>query len=194
LPDAPSSAAGRESRNAPSLSLASTPPLNLAVPNGLSILSLSYVGLSPLPSNVGGANQQPAGFGGFAENCAGRSAAKGESSGWFNSLLDLASRNQHYCPLGEGGFWKRGTYALGQAFAAHRYDNTNSFAASQLFAPGAASGLASGYGAYSGYSYQYDAGQRLATRYATGVGRDTLKNMFREFWPDVSGHVLHRKP
>jgi len=34
----------------------------------------------------------------------------------------------------------------------------------------------------------------IATKYAYALGRDALTNVFREFWPDIATHVLHRHP
>jgi len=34
----------------------------------------------------------------------------------------------------------------------------------------------------------------LALKYGYALGRDALTNMFREFWPDIATHVLHRHP
>jgi hypothetical protein len=31
-------------------------------------------------------------------------------------------------------------------------------------------------------------------RWLEQLGRDGLTNVFREFWPDISTHVLHMKP
>ncbi len=118
------------------------------------------------------------------KNCWRNSADKADGNGWFTSLLALTSKSQHYCALGEGGFWRRGTYAATQAFVAHRYNGASSFNASEVFAGGS--------GSY--YPYANYQGDRLAARYASAVGRDALRNMFREFWPDISTHVLHRRP
>jgi hypothetical protein len=76
-----------------------------------------------------------------------------------------------------------------RAFVAHRYDG-NSFNASELLGAGNAfAAPGSSYYAYPNYT-----GERLAARYASAVGRDTLKNMFSEFWPDFASHVLRRHP
>jgi hypothetical protein len=107
----------------------------------------------------------------------------------MNSLLAMTSKGGHYCVLGEGGFWKRGTYAAGRAFAAHRYDGGNSSNLSNAFGLGVSPAVPSSF-----YSYQNYAGERLAARYASAVGRDAIKNMFREFWPDIATHVLGRHP
>ena len=34
----------------------------------------------------------------------------------------------------------------------------------------------------------------LAAKYGYAMGRDALTNVFREFWPDIATHVLHRHP
>ena len=112
----------------------------------------------------------------------------------MTSLLSMASKGERYCTLGEGGFWKRGTYAWSSAFVAHRYGGANSFNTSGFSVPSLASGFPAGSSPYQSYAYQYDAGQRMATRYATAVGRDAVKNMLREFWPDISTRVLRRHP
>jgi hypothetical protein len=73
--------------------------------------------------------------------------------------------------------------------AAHRYDGANSFNVADALGLGIAPVVPAGYNPYQNY-----AGERLAARYASAVGRDALKNMFREFWPDISTHMLHRRP
>jgi hypothetical protein len=184
LPDAPSYAAQQKPVTSPQ-SIVYKPLLNPAV-NSAASASLVFLGGASAGSNGTGANG-PA-------NCGGGSSAKNNDGGWINSLLSVTSKGGHYCALGEGGFWRRGTYAMGRAFAAHKYDNLNSFTnPAQFFAPGMTS-TSAGSNPYQSYAYQYDAGQRFATRYATAVGRDTLRNMFREFWPDFSSHVLKRQP
>jgi len=42
------------------------------------------------------------------------------------------------------------------------------------------------------YPSQDRTGGALATTYAYALGRDALTNVFREFWPDIASHVLHR--
>jgi hypothetical protein len=124
---------------------------------------------------------------GSGKNCSRVSAEKSDANGLINSFLSVTSKGGHYCALGEGGFWKRGTYAATRAFAAHKYDG--SFNLSDAFGLGSSPGVPAGY-----YPYQNYTGERLAARYASAVGRDALKNMFREFWPDISTHMLHRRP
>lgn len=163
--------------------------LNLSMPSRSPEAALIFGG-SPNSVGAAGAHEREDGAAGSATNCARSLAEKTEANGngWINSLLAMTSKGGHYCALGEGGFWKRGTYAMGRAFAAHRYDGSNSFYTSGLFNP-ASAGMPAGYNPYQDYT-----GERLAARYASAIGRDTLKNMFREFWPDISTHMLRRRP
>jgi hypothetical protein len=34
----------------------------------------------------------------------------------------------------------------------------------------------------------------LAEKWGYAIMRDALTNTFREFWPDIATHVLHRNP
>ena len=34
----------------------------------------------------------------------------------------------------------------------------------------------------------------LAVKFGWAMGRDALTNVFREYWPDIATHVLHRHP
>jgi hypothetical protein len=157
---------------------------NLAIPKGGGNSSLIFAGRMFASADAAdpqsdGAVRSP------GKNCARRSADstdKNGGSGWTDSLLTITSRGQSYCALGEGGFWKRGTYAAGRAFAAHRHYGFATSNSSEAI--GISQGMAGGY-----YPYQNYTGERLATRYASDVARDALRNMFREFLPDIS-HVL----
>jgi len=176
-----------DSRKTP-LSPTSKRYFNLAMPNGVGGSPLIFVGGTLAGSEATDPHQQSdASVSGSAASCRGP-ADKNDGNGWMSSLLSVTSKSEHYCALGEGGFWKRGTYAASRAFAAHRYDGVNSFKASELFGPVIVPGLP------AGYPYANYAGERLAARYASAVGRDALRNMFREFWPDISIHMLHRHP
>ena len=164
--------------------------LRLAAPNSVGNSSLIFAGGTSAASEAAGPHQQlDRSTSSSGNNCRRGSADKTDGGGWITSLLSITSKGGCYCALGEGGFWKRGTYAATRAFAAHKYDSTNSSNASELSGPGMAPGVPVGY-----YPYQNYAGERLAARYASAVGRDALRNMFREFWPDISTHLLNRHP
>ena len=215
LPDAPSYIAHRTSKN-PSMEgsqrvfslvpnsraarpeAISPPPtsgqsLNLSGPDGADYSSLIFVGgasTGKAPSDA----RRPlnAGVSTSENTCPHAAADKADGSNWITSLLSITSHTRgSYCALGEGGFWKRSTYAATRAMVAHRYSGISSFDNSQFQGPGAVPGFPSN---YSAYQYQYDAGQKLASRYGYAVGRDALRNIFSEFWPDISTRVLRRHP
>jgi hypothetical protein len=159
------------------------------MPNRVDNLSLVFAGNKAAGADADAPYQQ---FGGSL-NGSGKNCSHGPGDrkfgSWTDSLLSTASKNGHYCSLGEGGLWKRTTYAASRAFAAHRRDGFNSFGTSDALGLGIASGLPASY-----YPFQNYTGERIATRYASEVGRDALRNMFREFWPDISSHILRRHP
>jgi hypothetical protein len=164
--------------------------LSLMGPTIIGDRSLIFVGgTSPVTEAAGPHQQSDESLSGSGKNCRRGSVDGTDGSRWITSLVSITTKSGHYCALGEGGFWKRGTYAATRAFVAHKYDGVNSFNASEPFGPAIAPGVATSY-----YSYQGYAGERLAARYASALGRDALRNMFREFWPDIATHVLHRHP
>src|SRR5258708_38536111 len=69
------------------------------------------------------------------------------------------------------------------------YHGHNSFNASELLGRGMAQGISIAY-----YPSKSRTASAIATKYAYALGRDALTNVFREFWPDIATHVLHRHP
>jgi len=207
LPDAPSHVARQKSLNGSvpqheqddslvlntrSQSPLATPfPLtsgqSLAAQHGANFSSFVYQGGTANPSDA--RQRTETGVTAPGKTCVRVSTDKADGGDWITSLLSMTSHGgNNYCALGEGGFWKRSTYAATRAMVAHRYNGMNSFDPSQRV-PGA--GAIPGFPSNLGASrYQYDAGQRLASRYGYAVGRDALRNMFTEF----STRVMRRRP
>ncbi len=98
-------------------------------------------------------------------------------------------QDERYYAMGEGPFLKRAVYAASRILITPNYSGNNSFNASEIFGRAVAQGISASY---------YPAGDRtlgdLATKYGWALGRDALTNVFREFWPDIATHVLHRHP
>jgi len=69
------------------------------------------------------------------------------------------------------------------------YHGHDSFNVSELLGRGIAQGISITY--YP--SHDRTAG-KLATEYGYAIVRDALTNAFREFWPDIATHILHRHP
>ena len=121
----------------PSLSPISKQFLSVAAPSSARYPSLIFAGGTSSGAEFNGPPEQLDGrVSGSGTNCRHASADKIDGSGWFISFLSITSKGERYCALGEGGFWKRGTYAATRAFASHRFDGANSFNMSDIFAPG----------------------------------------------------------
>lgn len=105
------------------------------------------------------------------------------------ALPTIFRQDERYFAMGEGGFWKRGTYAATRIFVARNYDGGNTFNVSELLGRGMAQGISTTY-----YPSSDRTAGKLAGKYAYALGRDALTNVFREFWPDIATHVLHRHP
>ncbi len=97
--------------------------------------------------------------------------------------------DERYYSLGTGGFWKRATYASTRIFITPNYHGHNTFNAAEVFGRGSAQAISAAY-----YPTQSRTAGKIAQKYAYALGRDALTNVFREFWPDIAVHVLHRKP
>lgn len=115
---------------------------------------------------------------------------KTDGNYWVICLLPtVLHQDERYYALGEGGFWKRATYASTRIFVARKYNGENTFNASEVLGRAIAQGISVSY-----YPSSSNTGEKLAEKYAYALGRDALTNVFREFWPDIATHVLHRHP
>lgn len=98
-------------------------------------------------------------------------------------------QDERYFAKGEGGFWKRAVYASTRVLITQNYDGKNTFNVSELLGRGVAQGISISY-----YPSKDRTAEELLSKYAYAIGRDALTNVFREFWPDIATHVLHRNP
>ncbi len=105
------------------------------------------------------------------------------------ALPSVFHQDERYFAKGEGGVFKRGIYAASRILITPDYHGHDSFNASEVFGRAAAQGISISY---------YPSSDRtvgaLAVKYGWAMGRDALTNVFREFWPDIATHVLHRHP
>ena len=105
------------------------------------------------------------------------------------ALPTVLHEDERYYAMGEGGFWKRGIYAASRILITPDYRGHNTFNASEVFGRGIAQGISTTY--YPSHDRTLGA---IAVKYGWAMGRDALTNVFREFWPDIAIHVLHRHP
>jgi hypothetical protein len=97
--------------------------------------------------------------------------------------------DERYYAVGEGALWKRGIYASSRILITPNYQGHQTVNASELLGRGAAQAISLFY-----YPGKDRTAGEFAQRYGYALGSDALTNMFREFWPDIAVHVLHRHP
>jgi hypothetical protein len=103
------------------------------------------------------------------------------------ALPAVFHQDERYYAMGKGGFWKRAFYSASRIAITPDYHEHNSFNISELLGRGIAAGSSVAY-----YPSQTRTAGAIATKYGYAIGRDVLTNVFREFWPDIAVHVLHR--
>ena len=104
-------------------------------------------------------------------------------------LPTILHQDERYYAMGKGGFLKRAIYSASRILITPNYEGHNTFNTSEVFGRGIAQAVSISY-----YPSQSRTAGSVAKKYGFAIGRDALTNVFREFWPDISVHVLHRKP
>jgi subtilisin family serine protease len=105
------------------------------------------------------------------------------------ALPTLFHEDERYFAMGTGGWFKRAIYSASRILITPDYNGHNTFNAAEIFGRGISQGISGFY-----YPSQDRTAGALAVKYGWAIGRDALTNVFREFWPDISSHVLHRHP
>ncbi len=105
------------------------------------------------------------------------------------ALPTVFHQDERYFAMGTGGIKKRAIYAATRVFITPNYQGHNTFNTSELLGRAIAQGVSTTY-----YPSQDRTFGELATKWGYAVMRDALTNVFREFWPDIATHVLHRHP
>jgi len=103
------------------------------------------------------------------------------------ALPTVFHEDERYYAKGEGPLWKRAIYAATRILITPDYHGHNTFNASEIFGRGMAQAISTAY-----YPSADRTGGALAVKYGWAMGRDALTNVFREFWPDINAHLLHR--
>jgi hypothetical protein len=105
------------------------------------------------------------------------------------ALPTVFHQDERFYAKGQGGFWKRGIYAASRVLITPDYHGNDSFNASEILGRGIAQGISVAY-----YPSQDRTAGSILGKYAYALGRDAATNVFREFWPDIATHMLHRNP
>ena len=105
------------------------------------------------------------------------------------AMPTMLHQDERYYAMGEGAFLKRGVYAATRILITPDYHGHNTFNASEVFGRAIAQGISTTY-----YPKADRTAGALAVKFGWAMGRDALTNVFREYWPDIAVHVLHRHP
>jgi hypothetical protein len=105
------------------------------------------------------------------------------------ALPTVFHQDERYYAMGEGSFWKRAFYSSTRVFITPNYKGHDSLNISELLGRAIAQAISVTY-----YPSQTRTAGSIGEKYGYAIGRDILSNVFREFWPDIAVHVLHRHP
>jgi len=105
------------------------------------------------------------------------------------ALPTVFHQDERYYAMGKGGIAKRTLYAASRILITPDYHGHSSFNASELLGRAMAQGISVSY-----YPSQDRTASELAAKWGFALLRDAATNVFREFWPDIATHVLHRHP
>jgi len=105
------------------------------------------------------------------------------------TLPTVLHEDERYYAKGEGGILKRAVYAATRVLITPNYDGKNTLNISELLGRASAQAISVSY-----YPSQDRTAGSISEKYAYAIGRDALTNVFREFWPDIATHILHRHP
>jgi hypothetical protein len=161
----------------------------LATQNSFDYSSYVFVGITSLLAEGSNAHPQlgkgPAGFWGYTWR-----GFVDKTDGNYLVIFVLPAmlhEDERYYAIGKGGIWKRGIYAGSRVIITPSYSGHNTFNASEIFGRAISQGVSLAY-----YPSQDRTFGDFAEKYGYAVGRDALTNAFREFWPDIAAHLLHR--
>lgn len=105
------------------------------------------------------------------------------------ALPTVLHEDERYYALGRGPVLKRAAYAVSRVFVTPDYNGHLTVNGAELIGRGVAQGISTTY-----YPSSDRTASELATKYGYALLRDAATNTFRELWPDIAVHVLHRNP
>jgi hypothetical protein len=163
----------------------------IATQNSFDYSSFIFVGITSMLAE--GTNTHPQlgkGIGGYWGYSWRGFTDKTDGNYWVIwALPSVLHEDERYYAKGEGGVLERGLYASTRVLITPNYHGHNTFNASEVLGRGIANAISLTY--YPGKEQTFGT---FAEKYAYAVGRDALTNTFREFWPDIAVHLLHRHP
>lgn len=105
------------------------------------------------------------------------------------ALPSVLQEDERYYAKGEGPFLSRAIYAGSRILITPNFNGQNTFNGAEVLGRAASQAISTTY-----YPSADRTAGALAVKFGWAMGRDALTNVFREFWPDIATHVLHRHP
>jgi hypothetical protein len=102
------------------------------------------------------------------------------------ALPTVFHEDERFYAKGQGRKFNRMVYAASRVLITPDYHGKNTVNASEIVGRGIAQGVSLSY-----YPSEDRTVAESAEKYGYAVMRDSLTNVFREFWPDIATHVLH---
>ena len=99
----------------------------------------------------------------------------------------MLHQDERYYAKGQGPIMKRAVYAATRIVITPNYHGKNGFNTSEILGRGISQAISLSY-----YPSQTQTASGFESKFAYALGRDALTNVFREFWPDIDAHVIHR--
>ena len=113
---------------------------------------------------------------------------KTDGNYWVIWLLpSIVHQDERYYAKGEGPMMHRVVYAATRIFITPNYQGKNVFNSAEIFGRGISQSISLTY-----YPAADQSVGPFMEKFSYALGRDALTNVFREVWPDVDAHVLHR--
>ena len=161
----------------------------IATENSFDYSAFVFVGVTSLLAE--GTNAHPQlgkGVGGYWAYYWRGYLDKTDGNYWVDAIMPtIVHQDERYYAMGEGRILKRAIYAASRELITPDYHGKNTFNVSEILGRGASQAISLAY-----YPSQTQTASGYASKFAYAVGRDALTNVFREFWPDINSHVLHR--
>jgi len=104
-------------------------------------------------------------------------------------LPTVLHEDTRYYAMGQGNPWKRAGYAASRSVMTRTYGDRQTFNFSNIGGKIAAQEISKSY--YPAGSTPLDV---LAEKFGYSIARDVGFTIFREFYPDIATHLLHRHP
>jgi hypothetical protein len=163
----------------------------IATQNSFDYSSFVFVGVTSLLAEGSDAHPQLGkGAAGFGRYYWRGYLDKTDGNYWvIFAMPTVVHEDERYYAKGEGGILKRGVYAASRVLITPNYHGKDTFNAAEIFGRGIAQSISLTY-----YPSKDQAVGPFLEKYGYAIGRDALTNTFREFWPDIAVHVLHRHP